>query len=211
VRPPADPSLAFEQRLAQLEDRLSRIERPTPEAIAFADTAGATRVRVGLQTDGTYGLRVYDTDENTQHDATGYVAGHVFAHNQFTSNVTVAATSEATATTIVTASSVAFDGATSVEVEFFSPDVQLGANAAGNALILVLYQDGVPAGFYSAVASGGTTTLNMPVRPSRRLTPAAGVRTYSVRAYRTNADCVVRGGAGGTGAYVPGFVRIRKV
>jgi hypothetical protein len=54
-QPPSD-----DLRFRALEQRLERLERAQPSSIAFKDAAGTLRVRLGEQTDGKYGLRVWD-------------------------------------------------------------------------------------------------------------------------------------------------------
>ena len=59
MRPTQDPEIAYERRLAALEDRLARLERPTPTSIAFngprsdLPSGWGVRVRIGLLEDGT--------------------------------------------------------------------------------------------------------------------------------------------------------------
>lgn len=139
-----------------------------------------------------------------------YPPGFEFSYDEFVANVGTAATTEATATTIKTATAVTFDGATTVEIEFSCMEVTVAANAAGNACILVLYEDGVAIGKIGSFETGATTQFGTPVRVGRRRTPAAGARTYSVRAYHTNASCTFNAGAGGVGNPVPGYIKIKK-
>lgn len=138
-----------------------------------------------------------------------YVAS-LLSYTEYTGNVTISATSEATATTIVTAPALAFDGTTGIEIEFFSPDSAVGGNAGGNTLILVLYDAAASIGLATQVSLGGTTAQDFQVGVKRRLVPAAGSHTYSIRAYRTNANCTMVAGAGGVAAYIPGWMKISR-
>jgi len=56
----------------------------------------------------------------------GYTSqpGYELGYTEFTANVSVRATTETTANTIVTAPAVSTDGATRIRVEFFSPFVR---------------------------------------------------------------------------------------
>lgn len=132
---------------------------------------------------------------------------------QFTSNVTVSATVEASSTTIVTASgAITANGTDYYEVEFFCPDFTLGSNASGNACTFVLFDSGTQGGRMGYVANGAsTTTLDVPVDLRWRFQPTNGSHTYSIRGFRTNADCTVKAGSGASGALVPGHIRVRKV
>lgn len=134
------------------------------------------------------------------------------AYNEYTSDVTVTATTEATANTVVTASAVTFDGATQAIIEFFTPWADQPATPA--TLKFWLYDGSSSIGqtgmYASSSANGGTTSLYLPVYLSRRLTPSAASHTYSIRASVTSGTGTVHGGAGGAGVLVPGFIRIRS-
>lgn len=137
-------------------------------------------------------------------------SGLTLAYTEFTAAVVISATTENGATLIVTASAITFDGSTIAFVEFFAPEVQLIGNAAGNQLSFWLYENGVSIGRISVYQSVGTTTEVKEMRPGRRLTPASGARTYSIRAHRTNADCNVLAGGGGGGTDMPGWIRVTR-
>lgn len=120
------------------------------------------------------------------------------AYQQFTSNVSITATTEATATTVVTAAAITADGSSSYLIEFYSPGVE------GN-IALVIYEGsstiGGVLGFYSA---------QTPCLLMKRVTPASGSRTYSIRAYKTTGSPNVQAGAGGSGNNYPGFIRVSR-
>ena len=127
-------------------------------------------------------------------------------------SVTVSGTSEGAATTVVTGGSIALDGSTSVMVEFFSPRV----NAAGGAQTGVLFDLYDGATLLGRIAvfllpnAGGNG--DMPVVGRRRLaTPSNGSHQYIVKAWRSGTSGSVYGGAGGTGAQLPLFLRVTKV
>jgi hypothetical protein len=121
-----------------------------------------------------------------------------------------ATTSEGSPTAVVYAPALTFDGVTPIVIDFYVPSVAPGA-AAGTAVQFWLYQDGVSMGRIAYVQSVATTGTNVPVFASRRLTPAAGTRTYSVGAGAVSLDGNIYCGVGGTGQYVPAFIRITRV
>lgn len=137
--------------------------------------------------------------------------GHEYAHKEFTGYVTISATTEATATTIVTAPAVTFDGATAVLIEFYAMDFLSNAHASGNAVFLALYEDGASIGQIGVLSISANANLQVPVRVARKKTPSAGSHTYSIRGYRTNADGIAVAGSGGSGDEMPGFIRITRV
>lgn len=64
-----DPMFELERRLAQIERRLAALERPAPTSIAFTDGT-RVRVRIGLQDDGKYGVRVWTSAGALTYDQT---------------------------------------------------------------------------------------------------------------------------------------------
>lgn len=133
-----------------------------------------------------------------------------FTRVEFTSPLTISVTTEATASTVVTAAAVTFDGTTEVDIEFGCPYVQ-PASAANAGVHLILYDGSSSVGFLGTVGSPAANNLLLPVRASRTLTPSAASHTYSVRAYQAGGNGTVGAGAGGSGNYMPGYIKITKV
>lgn len=127
--------------------------------------------------------------------------GYQYDEIEFTSAVNVTATTEATATTVVTSNALTFDGSTTIWVEFYSPYVTKGSTFTR----LYLY-DGTSIGFIGHIdVTGGA-----PFHVKRKLTPSAAVHTYSIRGSVDAGTGVVQAGAGGVGAYMPGFIRVTR-
>jgi hypothetical protein len=139
--------------------------------------------------------------------------GYEMAYTEFTSDVVITATTGATANTIVTASAVAFDGLTTVMVEFFSFEVYIPT--ASGYIAFILYDGSTQLGnlgFWGAPGGGFGNDTRIPVRLARRLTPTAASHTYSVRAFQSGGSSPsVDGGAGASGQGMPGFIRITRV
>jgi microcystin-dependent protein len=133
----------------------------------------------------------------------------VSSYVEFTGgDVSITATSEATANTIVTADAITFDGSTQIDIEFFSPKVR-PPTTANYSLLLCLYDGSTSIGVLSCVTTDEATNVQeVPVLGRRRITPTNASHTYSVRAYVNGGTGYVRGGAGGTSDYVPGYIRI---
>lgn len=130
-------------------------------------------------------------------------------YTQFTANVSVTATTEATANTIVTASAVSFDGSTAAIIEFAAtanPD----PTAASRTLSFWLYQDGSSIGQLGFLITPAAAQMAVPVRLARRMTPASGSRTFSIRASVSAGTGTVFAGVGGAGLTMPGFILITR-
>lgn len=123
----------------------------------------------------------------------------VFSYVEFTSNVTISATSAATANTVVTAASVTLDGSTMICVEFYAPTL-----TTTSTLLLSLWQDSTDLGLVALIS--GTTEAPALVR--RFLTPSAGAYVYSIRGYRSSANGTVKGSTGGSDTFLAGYVRV---
>lgn len=130
-----------------------------------------------------------------------------------TADVDCTATSEATATTIITAPALTFDGSTVVLIQF-------GMTAFGDALLtvtnnLVLYDNG---GSVGALAAGRAWSSEPSGHANggrlftRRLTPTAGQHTYSVRGYVSSAATFIIAGSTGVGQLDrPHYLRVFQV
>lgn len=122
---------------------------------------------------------------------------------EFTSPVTAAGTTEATATTVVTSAAVSYSGSQRIKVEFYAPYLLA---SSGASCFLVLYDGAGSIGKIGQVGNGvlviGSNT------GSRFLTPSNASHTYSIRAYDGNGTGSVGAGAGGSGNLMPGYIRI---
>ncbi len=134
------------------------------------------------------------------------LAGYEYSHVAFTGNVSVTATSEATANTIVTAGAVAFDGAIVALIEFWC---SLARSANSTSMQYFLYDGSSSIGILGQTDTDAAGNGH-PVKLERRLTPSNASHTYSIRAKVVSGTGTVFAGAGGTAALVPGFIRITR-
>lgn len=124
--------------------------------------------------------------------------------------ITSGATVEASADTIVTAPPVFLDGATAILVEYYAPDHRL--TASGQVNDIWLFDNGVSLGLLGEfINNGAAAQMRLIPRLMRRLVPAAGSHTYSVRTTVDANTIQVDGSTGGPGVKVPAFIRITKV
>jgi len=144
----------------------------------------------------------------------GGTQGAELDYKEFTANVSCPNTTEAASTSIVTSSSVVYDGATKVLLTFFAPAYQSTATGASGGTFLVLWDNtaGVSLGLLAADKPSATNADQFVPVCARILTPAAGARVYSVRGYGQSASMLtIMADVGGVGKRVPGFLRITKV
>jgi hypothetical protein len=130
-------------------------------------------------------------------------------HNEFTSNKTVTATAEASADTVVSATAHTYDGSTDVLIHFFAAEARPSAGTIGQTLTFYLFDGSSSIGEIGKIITQAAQNANQPISLWRKLTPSAASHTYSVRAIVNGATSgVVVAGAGGSGAVVPGFIRV---
>src|SRR5262245_3178839 len=135
----------------------------------------------------------------------------VLSYVEITSPVSLRATNETAATTVVTAAAVTCDGSTVVCVEFHTSEIRVAAASNAEARLL-LYQDGSLIGrlaeFYAGSTNGGG--FYSPVFVRRFLTPAAGSRTFSIRGVNAAGAATVQAGSGGStaGSPMPAYIRV---
>lgn len=168
-----------------------------------ADTAG--RLAIG----GTNGMVLQRVSGSL---AWALPAGYEFDYAQITSPVTVTATAEGSATTIVTGNAVSYDGSTVVVLECFFPYATSDATAASDNLVFCLY-DGSSSigrlGFINTVVTAAPS--RHPIMLRHRFTPSNASHTYSIRCFSSaNNNAAVNVGAGGSGNIMPGYIRITK-
>lgn len=132
----------------------------------------------------------------------------MLSYVEFNANVGCSATTSAAATTIVTAASISFDGATTVNVVFYCPTYS--ASSTGVQGHLGLYEDGTSIGevwLQTAGLSAGASVEAIYV--VRRFAPSAGNHTYSIRGYTPpGGTFTVQAGAGGAATLFPGFILV---
>lgn len=140
-----------------------------------------------------------------------YPPGYSLGYNEITAGVTIASTTEASGTTIIAAPAITFDG-TDVEVEFFSPVVNL-PSVAGATLFICLFEGATEIGRMGGFQAAAASASAFPVFLRRRFTPTAAAHTYTVTAFASSltGGPSIAAGSGGAGGSLPAYVRVRKV
>jgi hypothetical protein len=163
-------------------------------AISIADAGGfysATEVEAALQALGV----LIDTE---------------VAYVEFTATQTTVATTEGTAEQIVSLGSQTFDGTTVHEIEFYAPT--WAVTVTTQDMFIILHDGSAAIGWIWVGRTPAANVAQGTVFAKRQFTPANGTRTYSIRHYMSGASTgSVFAGVGGAGAYMPGYVRLKKV
>lgn len=138
------------------------------------------------------------------------LAGKQLDYTAFTSPVTINQTSEGAASTVVTSGSVSLDGSTVVQVQFYAPRVATGASTSN---VFDLYVDSTIQGRIGVSTSPAAATMAGPMfLSSPNLTPSNASHTFTIKVWRgAGSDGEVTAGAGGTGAYLNGYIRVVRV
>jgi hypothetical protein len=167
--------------------------------------AGAAIVRSKLD----FGAGIKNTDLVS---SSGVLAdmppGRELTYNEFTTSVTISATSDATATTIVTASPFTFDGVTPVLVEFYCPYMR--PPTAPASMQVNLWDGSTDLGRIAHFNPPAAAAMDVPARVVRRLTPSSGSHTFSIRAWCITGTGSANVNAGGVATDLPGYIRIVK-
>jgi hypothetical protein len=193
--------------LPALLDTGNHAGRPAASAVGTGALYSCTDHDLIYQTDGS--------SWTTWADITGGasdLAGQELNYVAFTSDVLPTNSAEASADTVVTSGSVAYDGSTIVQIEFYSPDVGT-PSVSGSTIILLLYEDSTLLGRIAVIRTVAASQLRLPVRTALRRTPSNASHTYTVKAIvsSTTGGPFVTGGAGGAATGVAGFIRITRV
>lgn len=125
-------------------------------------------------------------------------------YSEFTTDVSITATTAATANTVLAGSSITYEAVPHLitfSCAYATPD----AGAAGRQLLFELY-DGTTLGTLCQIQTPAAAANRQQIERSRRLTPTAAAHQYSIRAW-------VNAGTGTVGAtsHLAGFLRIVKI
>jgi hypothetical protein len=124
---------------------------------------------------------------------------HEIAYVEFTADVSTAAATEAAPLDVVSSGAITYV-ANPIMIEFWTPGVTINGTGGIN-----LWDASTDLGRWDHAISAAGHALHL----LRRLTPTAASHTYKVRLWTTGgATNTIRGGAGGAGVNVPGFIRI---
>lgn len=131
------------------------------------------------------------------------------AYVEGTANVNVTANSSTAAQTVIATPSIALDGSP-VIVEFYCPFII--TPPSGGQTYSVLYDGSTDLGYVSGTQVGGASAGGGPGFIRRRLTPAAGSHTFSIRGFVLPGGAAAgtyTGGPGGAAIWNPMVLTVR--
>lgn len=140
-------------------------------------------------------------------------AGTEIGYTEITVTANVTDTAENTATALISPGALTFDGA-AVLVTFFCGSVLLPTAAAGNLLIVTLFEGATQITRLLSIKALTTATQNQEVACAQyRFTPTAASHTYKICAFVSSVTGTpaLQAGSGGTNGNPPCFVRFTKV
>lgn len=179
-------------------------------SIVNTDVAAAAAIATSKLADPTTGKVIGSSGSAA---AAVFPPAYEVAYVEATSPVTTTATTAATATNILSAGAVTFDGSLTL-IQFFAPNVRPASAAGQTECFLNLWLDGVDLGIIAEVGNytgGAGFAPSHVVKAERRLTPSAGSHTFIVKGWEAGGTATVEAGAGGAGVLLPMFIRITKV
>jgi len=94
-------------------------------------------------------------------------------------------------------------------VEFFTSGV-VPPVAANAQLVVNLWDVNTDLGFFAQTMNPAAGTMVAPVHAFRRIVPTIGSHNYNLRGWVSSGSGSIRGGTGGPGAFLPGFLRVTK-
>ena len=131
----------------------------------------------------------------------------VLAYDQIVADVTISATTEGTANSVISGTAVEYDGRP-VLIQFFAPSWTTAVN--NTALHIVLLDNGTVVGEIADDFSGGANA-NRQLDGFYRVSPTPGAHKYQISAWGTNLSTTkIKANSGGSATFLPAFLRITR-
>ncbi len=136
-------------------------------------------------------------------NAYAYPPGYEVAYAEITSGVSVTATSEGAAHTVVATSSATYENVPYL-IQCYSPRAETSTNGV---FVFDIYVDSTILGRMGIIALPAGSA---PYFGQIRYTPSAGSHTFTWKVWRGTNDGTLNAGAGGTGTQVAAYIRVVK-
>jgi len=135
--------------------------------------------------------------------------GSEMIYSQITANVSVTATTQAGAQTVINPGNVTYDGQPII-VEFFAAQLTSPA-VAGGGLVLNLWDANTDLGVFGQVVTPAASAMTASATLRRRLTPTPGAHNYNVRGWVTPSGTGIVGAGLGAGVgNQPAYLRTTR-
>ena len=141
--------------------------------------------------------------------AWAFPPGHTLDYTTFTSPVTINQSAIASAVSVVSASAIAFDGSTVVDVEFYCMGISTPSSAGVNVQVF-LFDGSTSLGCIGYIRSQTSSGQIIPMQVSYRLTPSNASHTYSIKGTSSTGSATANAGSGGATLtdFLPGHIKI---
>lgn len=137
--------------------------------------------------------------------AASLAAGDVLDYGQRSTDYTTSTSSDATATAILTANPITFDGLTVIEIEFWCMNLN---NPGSRSAFVNLFLDGVDQGRMGASQSLLNGAFSCATAP---FIAPGGTHTYSLRGWCNSGTVTFNAAGGGTATNMPMFYKVTVV
>jgi hypothetical protein len=128
------------------------------------------------------------------------------AYVEFTSNVSITATTEATANQVVSAGAITYENVPH-RITFGC----LRSTAPASQSMNIGLFDGTTGLGIIAFLGSTSPAQQSPIEQSRLFTPSAASHTYNIRAWVSGGTGTVEANAGGAGTNMPGFILVERI
>lgn len=188
---------------------LDLVEGDYIEVYAFQNSGG--NLAIGYSADSMpYASMVRLNDAVVSYvGVPGSLIGQELLYAEKTTSTAVTATAVASATTIITAPPVTFNGTDAVLLDVYFP--AWVHNLSRDTTQFFLFEDGAVKGQLSAARQANAFDYFGPISMQRRFVPTAGSHTYSIRGTVQTGTATIEAGTGVGSAFVPSFIRITRV
>lgn len=143
--------------------------------------------------------------QSVKQSTTGYEYDRV----TITGNATVSGTGAGAQTTIITGSTVTYDGQTAIWVEFYSSQVAT-STTSGDFVAINLFDGTTSVCQLAFVQTVAAASLSIPVHARIKIVPTAGPHAFIVQAFRSSANGLIVAGTGTAGSAAPAYLLVTR-
>jgi len=141
--------------------------------------------------------------------AYAYPPGYEIDYVEITSPVSISGASEGASNTCITGTNLTYANVPHI-IEVFCPAL-VTSTSSGSSVVAMLYDGGTVLGRLGVAKNESAVAVGSTLMARKRITPTAATHQYIVKAWSTAGTGGFNGGAGGTGDYIPAYIRVTRV